>query len=922
MSRPDDALEILLPDADDQAVRRARDVTRFLRLLSNDAQPAQASAVGVDLERARHELERADRADLLCALNDLLRHYLSAACGPDSFAWFGEAVLDVRSAWRVLGEFELDHDWLACVPLPGESTAALVERLLTSLTRLDANATRTELWRARAAHALEGPRAGERAYRAIELGSAQNKVTPALCEQRALVAGTAECLLERGAVREARTLLFEHLARHGSDLRARQLLSWTRLLLGDAAGARALIVGLKPWLGPIPAGLSALREARPEWLPCLAGRVAGERAHTPRFDARDRTEFGAAVLAVFTFQPRVGASAIHLDAAPALRERAREWATDCSDAHEVAGSAEQRGIAEARTIIDHAGGEAGLRHAVGAAAARARALVPILDDEEEVAGWVYIECEHHLLPGPERLAALAAAWRVTVLLARARGLAWKGASEAASGEAAGDPDQVATMSGVLPAEMHSASPCARVFHDLVAALGIKLYLRRWSGFVFRGAALEPVAEGGEGVGFDGRSPGRARALARAVATGGTIAFDEPDERLALHAQAASGFVIALACEGRACGFLAVESSRRRDFKPKDIESYARTANTFGLALRVAQLCDWHRTRFHFEPWFDAARADFGRLATHLIAAARSQSVVVLAGPPGAGKLVLARWVHFESSLESGPFKVHAAGLESDGRTTLFEWLESAAGGTLVLDDVDALAPARQEELLRVLERVERATDRLRSSEIEARILATTRTGLGAARDAGRLRPDLAARLDRLTLLVPALAERREEIPALVTAMSRRFAAEEDRASPHLSDEAMALLWRQPWTENLRGLENVIYKLVLLHGGEAVEPAHIHQLARHFGLDLVRKLPSRHPRRRDLISALRTTRTAGGRANKTRAALYLGWDPDTLVARMQSEGLGEDLLQGEDAWQVHPGGGEPGAEDSTAPDADE
>jgi hypothetical protein len=64
MSRPDDALEILLPDADDRSVRRARDVTRFLRLLSNDAEPAHAATVGVDLERARAELESSDRADI------------------------------------------------------------------------------------------------------------------------------------------------------------------------------------------------------------------------------------------------------------------------------------------------------------------------------------------------------------------------------------------------------------------------------------------------------------------------------------------------------------------------------------------------------------------------------------------------------------------------------------------------------------------------------------------------------------------------------------------------------------------------------------------------------------------------------------------------------------------------------------------
>jgi hypothetical protein len=885
MPRPEDALEVLLPDADDAAVSRARDVTRFLRLLSNDAQPAHASTVGVDLDRARTELESADRADLECALSDLLRHYLTAACEADSFAYFGEAVLEVRAAWRVLAEFELEHDWLAQAPLPGESAQALIERLIGNLERLGVGSIRIGLWRARAIHAFEGPSSGERAYRDLSRATLPGALT--VGDRRALAAGIAECLLERGAVRDARALLFEHLAQHGSDQRARQLLSWARLALGDAAGARALLVGLRPWLGPLPAGLFALRDARPEWLPCLAGRTPGDRPPPRGFAVRDRHDVGAAVLAVFAFRPPAGASAIHLDAAPALRTRSRAWVLECADAHEVAGSPERRGIAEARTIVDHAAGESGLRFSVAGAAARSRALVPILDDESEVAGWLYLECEHHVLPGPLRLEALARGWRTAVLLARERG---EGVGEAES--------------KVLPDPEDAAQPLARVFQDLVAALGIKLYQRLWSGFSLEQGCTRRVASGGEGVGFEADRPGRARALARAAATGGTIAFDEPDERLSLHAQAASGFVAPLVAEDRAVGFLVVESSRRRDFRPKDVEACAHLAAAQGLALRMAQFGAWHRVRFEFEPWFDPARADFRSFATHAIAAARSRSAVVLAGPSGAGKLVLARWIHFESSRAAGPFKVHGAGRETGPSTSLAEILGSAAGGTIVFDDVDELSAAHQEELLRILERVERATDREGPNDSCARVVATTRLGLKAARDAGRLRPDLAARLDRVTLLVPALAQRREEIPALFSAMARRFADEEGSAPPHPSDEAMALLWRQPWHENLRGLENVVYKLVLLHGGDAVEPPHLIQLARHFGLDLVKKIPSRHPDPRDLLAALRTTRTSGGRVNKTRAALYLGWDPDTLVARLHSEGISEETLEAEDAWQFH------------------
>jgi transcriptional regulator with GAF, ATPase, and Fis domain len=454
------------------------------------------------------------------------------------------------------------------------------------------------------------------------------------------------------------------------------------------------------------------------------------------------------------------------------------------------------------------------------------------------------------------------------------------------------------------ARVTESDPCARVFGDLVASIGFKLHQRLWSGFSLESEGPVCVAHGGEGVGFERDVAGRGRALARAVATGGCVTFDAPDERLSLHAQACSGFVVPLRVEDRACGFLCFESSRRRDFKAKDVEACTRAAEQAGLALRVAQMCAWHADRFRFEPWFDVAREDFRAFASHLLVAARSRSTVVLTGPSGVGKLVLARWIHFESADPAAAFKVHTCGSESgDVQAALRACLQSACGGTLVLDDVDQLSPAWQEELLRALEGVERAGDAALERNLPARIVATTRVDPLAAKDAGRLRADLAARLDRLTLIVPALRERREEIPALVTAMAARFAEEEDRALPRFDDETIALLWRQPWNENLRGLENVVYKLVLLHGGEEVRTEHVAALRRRFGLELVRKLPSRHPDRRDIVAALRSTRLAGGRVNKTRAAIYLGWDPDTLVARMASEGVEEEQLAALDAWNA-------------------
>jgi hypothetical protein len=81
----------------------------------------------------------------------------------------------------------------------------------------------------------------------------------------------------------------------------------------------------------------------------------------------------------------------------------------------------------------------------------------------------------------------------------------------------------------------------------------------------------------------------------------------------------------------------------------------------------------------------------------------------------------------------------------------------------------------------------------------------------------------------------------------------------------------------------------------------ITPDDVARIAHSFTIELARKLNSRHPLRSDLIAALRATRTAGGRINKTRAAQFLGWDPDTLVARMQDLGVGDASALDAPAW---------------------
>jgi len=110
----------------------------------------------------------------------------------------------------------------------------------------------------------------------------------------------------------------------------------------------------------------------------------------------------------------------------------------------------------------------------------------------------------------------------------------------------------------------------------------------------------------------------------------------------------------------------------------------------------------------------------------------------------------------------------------------------------------------------------------------------------------------------------------------------------------LEEEALAILWRQPWEGGVRELENFVYKL----SNEALDRDFIDadlvcSVAEESRTELLVRIPSRHPRRSDLLSALASSQTLTGRVNKTRAARYLGWDPDTLVARMKDLHLEEE-----------------------------
>lgn len=265
--------------------------------------------------------------------------------------------------------------------------------------------------------------------------------------------------------------------------------------------------------------------------------------------------------------------------------------------------------------------------------------------------------------------------------------------------------------------------------------------------------------------------------------------------------------------------------------------------------------------------------------------------VVLLGETGVGKEVVAERIHRSSRRAAAPFlRVDAASLtepllerELFGEGDKPGTFESADGGTFFLDEVAELPLGIQAKLLRVLERGE--TQRVGSTEshkVDVRFIASTNRDLRALVGDGSFREDLYFRLNGITIEIPPLRERKEEIEPIAKDLLAKACTEAGRTPLELGKEALARLESYEWPGNVRELKNAIDRAVLLSSGDAIDPqsvpagAHVGDAAA--GARLRQDLASFERQR--IIEALE--KCAG---NQTKAAQLLGISRRTLVSRL-------------------------------------
>jgi two-component system response regulator HydG len=318
--------------------------------------------------------------------------------------------------------------------------------------------------------------------------------------------------------------------------------------------------------------------------------------------------------------------------------------------------------------------------------------------------------------------------------------------------------------------------------------------------------------------------------------------------------------------------------------------------------------------------------------------ANSSATVLVQGESGTGKELFARAIHDRSPRRNGPFvAVNCAALpETLLESELFGYekgaftgaaarkegrFELADGGTLFLDEVADLSLVTQPKILRVLQEGE--FERLggtKTSKVDVRIVAASNQDLATLVKEKRFREDLFYRLNVITVTVPPLRDRREDVAVLAQHFLRIYAAKNNRSLVGFSEDALRCFDSYPWPGNVRELENVVERAVVLARGQTVEVSDLPEKVTARAIVLERPAPGEagegtgeavlrirvgtslaDVEARMLEETLRMTR-----GNKTLAAKILGIDPKTVFRKLKA--AEED---GEEEG-AEPGAGRPGA----------
>jgi DNA-binding NtrC family response regulator len=321
-----------------------------------------------------------------------------------------------------------------------------------------------------------------------------------------------------------------------------------------------------------------------------------------------------------------------------------------------------------------------------------------------------------------------------------------------------------------------------------------------------------------------------------------------------------------------------------------------------------------RSRYRFENIIGTSAALRGALDM-VAKVADTDSTVLVTGESGTGKELIAKAIHFNSRRADHPLVTvncgaipeelleselfgHEKGAFTGALRDREGRFEAADGGTIFLDEIGDMSPTLQVKLLRVIQ--DRSFERVGSSRtrrVDARVIAATNQDLEKAIREGRFREDLYFRLNVIPIEVPPLRERREDIPQLVQHFLDVLNQERQTKVDSISPSALAILCEYDWPGNVRQLENLIERLVVLRGEGEIREQDIPPLAPASSPARARlRIPPEGIDWNEVVGAFETDlirqALSIAHGNKAKAAELIGLHRTTLVEKIKKKGLEE------------------------------
>jgi DNA-binding NtrC family response regulator len=275
---------------------------------------------------------------------------------------------------------------------------------------------------------------------------------------------------------------------------------------------------------------------------------------------------------------------------------------------------------------------------------------------------------------------------------------------------------------------------------------------------------------------------------------------------------------------------------------------------------------------------------------------------MITGESGTGKELVARAIHYASPRASAAFVPvncggipeglleselfgHVKGAFTGATETRAGFFQTADGGTIFLDEIGDTTLSMQTKLLRVLQNKEvTMVGSSRTRKVDVRVLAATNKDLTGLVRKGQFREDLYFRLNVISVAIPALRERGDDVLLLAHHFAKKYAREYGKPSPQFSDHVLQVLKNYDWPGNVRELENVMQRLVVMTDGDHIEVPDLPSLMRYSalkGAGFDRSLA-------EVEAEYVRNVLASVDGNKTRAAEILGIDRKTLREKLKGE----------------------------------